>query len=56
MKLPAHIPTSPMIANRLVRGALPALGQLQTLVTIPYRHPRSREFRHREQSYHALSR
>ena len=36
-----------MIANGLVRGALPALGQLKTPATIPHSHRRGKEFRHR---------
>ena len=38
---------SPMIANGLVRGALPALGQPKTHATIPHSHRRGKEFRHR---------
>jgi hypothetical protein len=36
-----------MIANGLVRGALPALGQPKTPATIPHSHRRGKEFRHR---------
>jgi hypothetical protein len=36
-----------MIANGLVRGALPALGQPKTPATIPHCHRRGKEFRHR---------
>ena len=36
-----------MIANGLVRGVLPALGQLQTPATIPHSDRLSKEFRHR---------
>ena len=36
-----------MIANGLVRGALPALGQQKTPATIPHSHRRGKEFRHR---------
>ena len=39
-----------MIANGLVRGALPALGQRKTPATIPRGHRRGKEFRHR--SFH----
>jgi hypothetical protein len=46
VKLPARI-TAPMIANGLVRGVLPALGQLQTPATIPHSDRLSKEFRHR---------
>ena len=46
VKLPARI-TAPMIANGLVRGVLPALGQLQTPATIPHSDRLSKEFRRR---------
>ena len=46
VKLPARI-TAPMIASGLVRGVLPALGQLQTPATIPHSDRLSKEFRHR---------
>jgi hypothetical protein len=36
-----------MIANGLVRGALPALGQPKTPATIPHSHRRGKEFRRR---------
>ena len=36
-----------MIANGLVRGALPALGQLQTPATIPHGVQLGKEFPHR---------
>jgi hypothetical protein len=36
-----------MIANGLVRGVLPALGQQKTPATIPHSHRRGKEFRHR---------
>jgi hypothetical protein len=36
-----------MIANGLVRGALPALGQPKTPATIPHSHRRGKEFRDR---------
>ena len=36
-----------MIANGLVRGALPALGQQKTPATIPHSHRLGKEFRHR---------
>ena len=45
------MPASPMIANGLVRGVLPALGQQKTPATIPHSHRRGKEFRHR--SFHA---
>ena len=46
-----HAKRAPMIANGLVRGALPALGQPKTPATIPHSHRRGKEFRHR--SFHA---
>jgi hypothetical protein len=47
MKLPAGKPTDPHDRQGLARGALPALGQLQTPATIPYTDRRVKEFPHR---------
>jgi hypothetical protein len=47
MKLPAGTAADPMIANGLVRGALPAMGQLQTPATIPQSGRLGKEFPHR---------
>jgi hypothetical protein len=47
MKLAAGAPTSPHDRQRLVRGALPALGQLQTPATIPRSERLGKEFPHR---------